>query len=245
MDKNLKREYKKEIREIKKQNLETLRLIFKYSLENMVESVDNIEQSVQLLEEVNAITIEEKRLLNYIKRNLKKIDENELDRVLDSLDQINEETIEYYYYILDNIGTDMSIEKIYRQLQTLTDTEKYRKEVYGLTLNMKDIVKYLDYSASFWSYILPRTTRTDNEEFYQINIKCDKQETIKDIRVFVPHITSLETAKINIHEFKHAHDIYNMLGFPYVEKDYESIARTEEKQFENKYVNQKVKRYFG
>ena len=241
MNRELKKEYKKEIKEIKKQNFETLLLTLKYSVETMIESVDGINQSMQVLEDVYQIINEEKRLLNFIKVNLKKIDANELDNLLDSLDELNEETIKYYYHLLDNITCDKLLEKNYRRISTLLDTDKFRKEIFGLCLSMKDIIKYLDYSPEFWEYILPRTTRIDEESFYQVNIKCDAQE----IRVFVPNIINLETAKINIHEFKHAYDMYRILGIPYFKDDYEASARKEEEKFENDYVHQKVKKYFG
>lgn len=245
MDKELKREYKREIREIKKQNLETLSLLLKYGVEDMIESIDNIDKNMKVLDEVHAITVEEKMLLNFIKRNLKKIDSNELDKVLDLLDEINEKTVAYYYYLMDNIGVDMIKEKQYRGLETIIETEKYRKEVFGLTLCMDDVINYLNYDESFWSYILPRTIRIDDEELRQVNIKCDINEVIEDIKVFVPNVINLKTAKINIHEFTHAYDIFKMIGIQYLDKDYEEIAVRNENDFEANYVNQKVKRRFG
>lgn len=241
MNKELKKEYKKEIREIKKQNLETLLLTLKYSIENMIEHEKTIDQSMQTLEEVHQIINEEKILLNFIKRNLKKIDEIELDRILDLLDELNEKTIKYYYYLLDNFDIDRAMDK---EVETLIDTDKYRKEVYGLTIGMKDVISYLNYPSEFWTYILPRTTRLNEESWYQVTIKCDEEEKVRDMRVFVPNIINLETAKINIHEFKHAYDMYRILGIPYLEKDYEEVAKREEQIFENDYVGQKIKKHF-
>lgn len=244
MNRELKKEYKREIREIKKQNLETLSLLLKYGVEDMIETIDNVEKNAQILDEFHAISVEEKMLLNFIKRNLKRIDSNELDKMLEILDEINEKTVDYYYYLLDNNVADAVKEKQYRGLETITETEKYRKEVFGLTLGMDDVINYLNYDESFWAYILPRTIRIDDEELRQVNIKCNLNEVIEDIKVFVPNVINLETAKINIHEFTHAHDIFNMIGVKYLDKDYETIAVRNENEFESNYVNQKVKRRF-
>lgn len=245
MDKELKREYRKEISEIKKQNLETLLLILKYSIQNILESIDNTKQSITVLKEVYAIINEEKVLLNFIKENLNQINSNSLDKILDTLDEVNDKTIEYYYYLLENIDVNVDIEKQYRRLNTLIDTPKYRKEVYGLTLTMEDVAEYLNYSIAFWEYILPHTIKTKNEEFYGVYPKIDKHKIVKDMKIIVPEIIDLKTAKINIHEFKHAYDMYTLLESPYIEKDYEVEARAEEEQFEMEYVGKKVKRYFG
>lgn len=245
MNRELKKEYKREIREIKKQNLETLSLLLKYGVEDMIETIDNVEKNAKILDEFHAIAVEEKMLLNFIKRNLKRIDSNELDKMLDVLDKINEKTVDYYYYLLDNNVVDTVKEKQYRGLETIVETGKYRKEVLGLTLGMDDIINYLNYDESFWTYILPRITRIDDEELRQVNIKCNANEIIEDIKVFVPNVVNLETAKINIHEFTHAYDIFKMIGFQYLERDYEEIAVRNENEFELNYVNQKTKRRFG
>lgn len=245
MNKSLKWEYKKEIREIKGQNRELLFKVLNYSTTTMCMEPLTIDENLLLFLEVKDIVKEEKRLLNFIKRNLDKINEDEVDRVLDLLDGVNEETVKYYYYLLDNVEADFTAEKKFRQLETLIDTQVYRKEVYGLTLSMTDIADYLNYSSSFWEYILPRLTRTEEEEFYGVNIRCNEQNIIEDIRVFVPPITNLATAKINVHELTHAHDMYQMLGRTYTEGDYESISREQEKHFEDTYMGQKVKKQFG
>ena len=245
MNKELKREYKKEISEIKKQNVETLLLVLQYSILNILEATDNTKQSMEVLKEVRAITNEEKKLLKFIKNNINRMNSDSLDKMLDILDEVNEKTTQYYYYLLDNSSANMNIEKRYRRLETLIETSKYRKEVYGLTLGMKDIVKHLNYSTSFWTYILPHTIITENEEFYGVYLRIDEQKIVRNIRVIVPEITNLKTARINIHEFKHAYDMYNLLDIAYIEKDYEEVAKWEEERFEIEYVEEKVKRYFG
>ena len=42
------------------------------------------------------------------------------------------------------------------------------------------------------------------------NIKQDNNCLI-DIKVFVPNVINLETAVINVHEFKHAYDLWKLI----------------------------------
>ena len=58
-----------------------------------------------------------------------------------------------------------------------------------------------------------------------------ENDILQEINICVPKIKNLTTMKINIHEYKHGIDLYPYLGKPYIEQDYESIARMEEEKF--------------
>lgn len=238
-----RREFKSEIREIKRQNLETLSLFLKYCVENMASSISSIDRSMQVLEEVNQVISEEKNLLNFIKRNLKLIDSSELDKMLDMLDDLNEKTVMYYYELLDRCKSDSDIANKYQNLTTLTETDEYRKQVLSLALDIENVKEYLGIGKSAWEYINKRVISTEDEEFYGVNIKMNN-DVVEDFKVFVPPIKNLETARINVHEFKHAYDVCKMLGIPFLESDYEGIAKKSEEEFEKVYINNKVKKYF-
>jgi len=246
MNKKEQKEYKKEIKEIKFQNLETLFLIFQYSMLNVLESIDNYDKSKKILKDYYNIAREEAMLLRFIESNLTQIDSNELDKVLDMLDEVNEKTVLYLYGFLEDKELDRrsSFFIEYLRFKSLIDTEQYRKEVLSLALSLEDIKHYLSVNNKMWKYIMERTIVTDDESFYGVNIKINNN-IVEDFKVFVPHIVNLQTAKINVHEFTHAIDVYKMLGLTYNEVDYEKIAKDTENEFEKEYIKHKLKQNFG
>lgn len=243
MDKKLQLEYKKEIDEIKWLNLETLFLISQYALQNIIESADNYALSKWVVTSYIKVMREETVLLNFLKRNLDKIDARELDNILDMLDEANENTMMYFYGFLDNIQENLDFFKKYSFFKKITDTDKYRKEIYGTTLNLSHIQEFLGIKNKTWENLKKRTIITEDESLFGVNIKLD-DNIIEDIKIFVPPIKNLKTAMINVHEFRHAYDICQMTGLEYIDSDYEVIARKSEKEFEDKYIKKKVKQYF-
>ena len=63
-------------------------------------------------------------------------------------------------------------------------------------------------------------------------------EILVDIKVFVPKVVNLKTALINIHELKHAYDLYGLLGKKIADDNefYEKEAKKFEKRFETEYM---------
>ena len=108
-------------------------------------------------------------------------------------------------------------------------------------ITFEDIKIFLNYPNEFWDYINPKTKKIDskipgNEIFYATLLKFDNNGRVIDIMVMVPYIIDVETACINIHEFKHAYDMYKLLNQYVDEKDsaYEEEAIKLEKKFKNK-----------
>lgn len=243
MNKQEQLEYKKEINRLKLLNLETLFLIAQYALQNIVESLENYELSKWVVKSYLEVMLEETSLLNYLKNNLDKIDSYELDKVLDDLDEINEETIRYFYGFLDDVQESYDFFNKYSLFRKITDTDKYRKEVYSITLTLSNIQEFLGVNNKVWNEIISRTVITEDEEFWGVNLKINR-DVVQDSKIFVPEIKNLKTAMVNVHEFKHAYDIYQTIGTTYIDCDYEQMAKDSEKEFEDKYIEEKVKQYF-
>ena len=112
----------------------------------------------------------------------------------------------------------------------------------------EDVVAFLDYPEEFWEYVTPRIRKVDstipgNEIFYATLLKFDKKDKniIRDIKVMLPHIIDLKTACINIHELKHAYDMYKKLNQYVDDSDpkYESDAIAMEEKFKVKILKAK------
>lgn len=61
------------------------------------------------------------------------------------------------------------------------------------------------------------------------------------MKVIVPKIIDLKTACVNVHEWKHAHDLYQIIGKPMdkSDEDYEKSAKEMEKKFQKSIFSQK------
>ena len=111
-------------------------------------------------------------------------------------------------------------------------------------ITFEDVKLFLNYPNEFWEYVSPKIKKVDstipgNEIFYATLLKYDDNNHIKDIIVMVPYIIDIETACINVHELKHAYDMYLKLNKYVDDKDqkYEDDAIELEKQFQKKLMN--------
>lgn len=67
-------------------------------------------------------------------------------------------------------------------------------------------------------------------------MKFDDKDNLIDIKVFVPYIIDINTAKIYVHELKHAYDLYLKLGTKIDEiEKFETDAIKLENEFEKQY----------
>lgn len=252
--------FKDDVRNIKKQNIEEFLLMFNYCLNAYMNSVCvfGINSSVSkdiinFWREFRSIINEEKNILNFLLNNYTKINIDEVNNFICELDDLNEETIEYCYKYLEGIedacsmGVEWKARRPIKNFDTLIDTDLYYKKMIGLVITFSDIKKYLGYEDEFWNLIDSKTYIIDSydekdKNFYGVNIKYNNK-IVEDIKVFVPKIINLETALVNVHEFKHAYDLYELIGKEKVLNDdyYEKIAKESEKEFKNKYLLRKLK----
>lgn len=106
------------------------------------------------------------------------------------------------------------------------------------------VISFLDFNDDFWNYIKSRIIYVDsnikgNELFYNTLMKFDDDNKLIDIKVLIPYIIDLNTALVNVHELKHAYDLYLKLG-EFIEDNttqYEKQAIDKELEFQKKYIN--------
>lgn len=256
---------KKDILNIRFQNIEEIILMVKYCLVAYAKSVISFgfkhsvtSEVVRVWKEFLSIVIEEKNLLNKIVEYGLFVDVDEVYNFLDELDDLNEETILYYYRVLDDIETACEMGDSWRatrpkrDFRTLIEIDEYRKKLYALTLSLENVKEFLGYEEDFWIYIKTRVLFLDSHfeednDFYGVNIKLDDSNFLIDMKVLVPRIINLETALVNVHEFNHAYYLYKTLGYPIVNDDifYEEMTKSYENLFQDEYVKKKYKKFFG
>ena len=115
----------------------------------------------------------------------------------------------------------------------------------GYSLGYKDLVSYFKGSEAYY-YAREHSKIIDagfDTWIYGVNTK-DDHGILRRYSIIVPPIKDLKTALINVHEIKHAIDLFDLIGQPYPEEnDFEERARAEEERFVREYVRNKFGEY--
>ena len=234
-------------------------LVFRYFIDVYLDSVmvfgfnsDVSKDIFNFWKEFISIMLEENRMFNFLLKNYQFINCDEGNYFMYKLDYLNEETVLYCYKFFEDvlIACDMELEwkarRPFKNFKTLIETDIYDMELYGLTISFDDIKNYFNYEDDFWEYIESRICFLDshdeeNDSFYGVNMKFDNDNKLENIKIFVPKIINLDTALINVHEIKHAYDLYKLIGKE-VNLDYsyyEKMASDSERGFKEQYLVKK------
>lgn len=250
---------KKDIRETQIQNIEAKIMMYKEYIFLFINILiekglsDNyLEELIKIKAEYIAILNEENNLLNLILKNGINKNINAVDELIIKLNDLNKKTIIYYYSLLDDIESEIEINRNYsyrripKNFETLTETDEFKFMVNGLNLTINDVKIYLNYGNDFWNYIKDKTKVIKNPysnydlkmDYYGIWYDFNKNKELTKLIICIPEIVDLKTAQIVIHEFRHAHDIYS----GNIKEDYilEEFAKQEENKFKNNYLKKKI-----
>lgn len=211
--------------------------------------------SYNIYKQFRLIQKEEQKIHKFILKNSKNITFEKFSELIELLEQLNEETMIYYINALNDIITACQTKnELYaahekKNFDTLIDTDEYRIQVSGLTITKEEIKEFLNYPQEFWKYVETKIKRIDgskkeNEIFYVTLMKFDEDnKLLSDIKVLIPYVTDIKTAQVNVHELKHAYDLYQRLGQEIDENnpEYEESAISLEQEFRKKYVLKKFK----
>ncbi len=251
MKKVLELAIKDDIKEIEKQNIEQLLSTFKYVVVAYLRAYFTFGSGHKVTIEARNIWIEfkniiksESRILRYIKKNTKTIDYDAVDDLLASLDEINEQTVIYYFDLIDSLedacdtNQEWRITRPRRDFKTLIETDEYYLRALSLTLSMKDIEQFLGLPKEFFDYTESRSLtinhymEEDAEHFYGVYPKV-VDEMLVDYKVVLPEVVDDKTAAININLLTQAFAVYKSLGSSYTldEKAVQEQACATEKQF--------------
>ena len=83
----------------------------------------------------------------------------------------------------------------------------------NITIN--DVVEYLNYDSDFWKFMKKRIKiypYIDDTTFYITSYKTDKNNNIVDKKFIIPKVKDMKSASIEVHELRHAHDLYLLLN---------------------------------
>lgn len=207
-----------EMQEIKKQNLEELFLIIKYSFENLINSIFCKKSKTEIpkkcynfVKEFNKIIKEERKILDFLINHISYIEENNLKDFIEKLDELNEQTINYFYQNLDSVEDAIEFDDVLnpakREFKTLPENIEIKKEACNIVLSRDFLKAYLGYEDAFWKFIDARSVFSDEITEYQMEWEYNLGSQIK-MNLVLPEIKDLNTALNCVKAYNKAHILY-------------------------------------
>ena len=168
-DKNIKDTLIDDNKEMKKGSYEEMWLITVYGLASYFKSLfsfgfkSNVTRdNINVIKEMFGILSTERRLLNYILKNMDSFHVESTEDVISMLDSLNDKTVEYYYHVIEDIedavdcGQEFRGTRPRKEFDTLTQSDSYASEVVALALDKNAIKEFLGYEEAFWKFVEER-----------------------------------------------------------------------------------------
>lgn len=226
-----KNDLEKNISEMKNGSIEEMLLIALYCLKSYFKSLIAFgkdskvtKDNINIIREMFKILRTERTLLNYILKSINEIDINAAHEVVKMLDDLNDDTVCYYYDLINDIEDAAELGQEFRgfrprkEFPTLLKDDKYLAEVMALRTTMESIKNYLAYDNEFWEFIKKRTKIIDTAAYISSKMSratpITDDDIVVDLEVLVPKVNNLESAKTAIRIFTQAHNIYEKIGSP-------------------------------
>lgn len=182
--------------------------------------------SIRVIKEMFDIVKTERRMLDFILKNMDSFDIESTSLVVAEMDQLNDKTVEYYYKVLDDIdeACECEVERFgirpRKTFDTLTQTDSYTNQVIALAENKDSIKRFLGFEEKFWEFI--KDKETGNSEYHSdkdakkafVVPVVDDSNNVVDIKMCIPKVVDLESALLTIRLYRRAYDLYMMLNKP-------------------------------
>jgi hypothetical protein len=167
---------------------------------------------------------EEDAIFRFLLLNIDVINPDDISRIVDMLDEVNEDTVMYYYQVLDDIddaveiGDETRAKRRNKDFDTLIESKSYRQEVMMLVESTKSLQEFLGYPQEFWDYIKDvhdtikmSDEAADHQPFIKITV--NENGNAKTIyKMLCPEPTDFYTALIAIKVYAQAYEIYKSFG---------------------------------
>lgn len=235
-----RQELTEDIKSMKKGSYEQMWLITMYSLESYFKSLFTFgsnnsitKDNLNVIREMFCILKTERKMLNFILKNLDMFDINATEDVVQMLDEINDKTVEYYYSIIEEIEDAVDLKEEYRgtrptkNFSTLNQGNEYANEVKALALNKQAIKEFLDYEEEFWTYISDKDKtdiRVPYEEAKYLSFAIPLYDSdtgnVIDMKMYIPEIADLSSALLAIQTYEKAYGIWKCLGKQYIPTEF-------------------------
>lgn len=252
-------ELRKNINEMKQGDFNQMALITYYSLGSYFKSLVAFgrknpitKDNLQIIKEMYQIIIKERKLLNFILKNIDEIDVSEALDAIYMLDELNDETVAYYYDVIEDIEAACYIKEEHRGIRkqnntpTLLESDSYAMKIMALAENDNSLRDFLKFDDNFWQVASSKTLIKDeelenSETKYYAKAILNEFDLVADFRIIVPKVINLETALIAIKVYKEAYNIYKYMGKVYEPFSEENALKAQE-EFKENYLLSKAKK---
>lgn len=219
----------KEMKEIKKENIEEFIFMFQtfyeaYRLSIRSFGFNNVltKNICEKFKSFYSILLQEKKYINHLLCNIDSYNLNAVDKLLDTLDYVNETTYDYYddYFNRAYFASCMNEQGLLfdtKHDKTLIETDDYSYMIAGLSLNDSSIRTFLSYSEDFWNYLNKITSFVDIDatgakSMCGIIPIYDEEKKLSTFRAYIPIVVDLETALIVLDLYTKAYEYYKNIG---------------------------------
>ena len=240
-----------ELTDMKKGSYEEMWLITVYGLSSYFKSLFAFgykskvtKDNLNVIKEMFKILYTERKIFNYILKNLDRFYLSSTEDVINMLDELNGKTVEYYYHVIEDIEDACELKEELRgtrprkEFPTLIQSSSYANEVVALALNKKAVIEFLGYEEDFLKFIKDRDNcdlKVEAETASNIVavVPIMHEDDVADVKFILPEVVDLETALLAIKTYQKIYSIYKCIGGPLVKDE---ISQDKAIQFENDYL---------
>lgn len=233
MDKYERRELKSDIRISKLDNfnhiLEFLNVWFPALIKSTTTFGPNsnaVKETFKTIQEIRKINNAENSIYAYLNKHANVANNDAVGAYLEELFELSEKTFDYYLTFLDEILVACDLKQEHRivrekkDFQTLIESNEFFSKLLEVLIDENELLKFINASKAFLDYVNEHNLRTvfidyndeKEREFIGVNYKTDNNGLIQDIKIFVPEIINLKTAKIYLYTCYQAFEVYKRLN---------------------------------
>ena len=240
-----------ELTDMKKGSYEEMWLITVYGLSSYFKSLFAFgykskvtKDNLNVIKEMFKILYTERKIFNYILKNLDQFHLSSTEDVINMLDELNGKTVEYYYHVIEDIEDACELKEELRgkrprkEFPTLIQSSSYANEVVALALNKKAVIEFLGYEEDFLKFIKDRDNcdlkvEAETASNLVAVVPIMHEDNVADVKFILPEVVDLETALLAIKTYQKIYSIYKCIGGPLVKDE---ISQDKAIQFENDYL---------
>ena len=251
----------KDIEDMKSGQLEQMYLTTFYGLSAYFKSLVSFgsgsfvtKDSLLVIKEMLEILKTERKLFNFILKNIDNFQIDAVSDVIATIDELNDKTIEYYYNVLEDIEEACEMKEEHRGIRprkefaTLLQTESYTNQVVALAESKDCIKAFLGFEEKFWNFIKNKDSSNirfspevvDNISY--VTPIFNENGIIVDFKMFVPAVINLYTALNAIKCYERAYNIYKSIGRPF-KKEFDSSSEELQESYKA-FLHEKAKSLF-
>lgn len=246
-----------DIQDMKNGSIEEMWLVTFYSLSSYFQSLFSFgykskvtKDNLNVIKEMFNILRTERKLLNYILKNLDTFNIESTEQVIALLDDLNDRTLEYYYNVIDDIEDAAELKdencgiRPNKDFSTLLQTNSYTNEVIALALDKNMVKGFLGYEDEFWMFVNNIDYKTMEaqidlaEKLTYVAPIYDKNGIVVDVKFYVPEVIDLPTALLAIQTYQKIYDVYKHIG-----KKYDALKKTDPTQKQEEFQMQYLPKF--